>query len=191
VHEKVRQRFVDRLVDRTRALKLLSEPLDQQADVGSLNNRTLLEKALRHLADAKEKGARFLHGGNNPRHLLLEPTIIEDVTPDMLVAHEATPGPIAPIMTFTSIEEAVEMANATRYGFQAGAFTSGLANAYYLSENIKAGGVYINEATNCWEEMGAFGGVKSSGMGRMLGPWIMDQLSEPKLTLFDIGKVKK
>ena len=191
VHEKVRQPFVDLLVERTRALKLMSAPLDEQADVGSMNNRILLEKALRHLSDAKQKGARCLHGGNNPRHLMLEPTIIEDVTPDMLVAHEATPGPIAPIMTFASIEEAVELANATRYGFQAGAFTSGLANAYFLSENIKAGGVFINEATNCFDEMGCFGGVKCSGMGRMLGPWILDQLSEPKLTMFDIGKVKK
>ena len=93
--------------------------------------------------------------------------------------------------TFGSIEEAVEMANSTRFGFQFGAFTSGLANAYYLAENIKAGSVYINEATSCWDEMAPFGGVKRSGVGRMLSDWIFNELSEIKMIMFDLGKVKK
>ena len=90
-----------------------------------------------------------------------------------------------------SMKLAVELANSTRFGFQFGAFTSGLANAYYLAENIKAGRVYINEATSCWDEMAPFGGVKRSGVGRMLSNWICNELSEIKMILFDLGKVKK
>jgi acyl-CoA reductase-like NAD-dependent aldehyde dehydrogenase len=66
-----------------------------------------------------------------------------------------------------------------------------LANAYFLAENIKAGSIYINEATSCWDEMAPFGGVKRSGVGRMLSDWIFNELSEIKMILFDLGKVKK
>jgi succinate-semialdehyde dehydrogenase/glutarate-semialdehyde dehydrogenase len=163
----------------------------EKADVGPVNNEVVLDTAIRHLDDAKKKGGKFLVGGKDPKGLFVEPTVIDEATPDMLVVHEATPGPIAPILTFGSTEEAVTLANGTRYGFQTGAFTSSLANAFYLGENIKAGGVYINEATNCWEEMAPFGGIKRSGLGRMLSTWILDELTETKLTLFDLSKVKR
>ena len=190
VHKDVHQEFLSRFVERTQALKLL-DPLDEKADVGPVHNSRVLEVALTHLEDARKKGAKFLVGGNNPKGLYLEPTIIDEATGDMLVAQEATPGPIAPIMTFKNIDEAVELANSTRFGFQIGAFTSGLANAYYLAENIQAGSVYINEATNCWDEMAPFGGVKKSGIGRMLSDWTFNELSQIKMILFDLGKVKK
>jgi acyl-CoA reductase-like NAD-dependent aldehyde dehydrogenase len=190
VHKDVHKPFVDQLLERTKTLRML-DPLDKKADVGPVNNEKVLEEALRHLDDARKKGGRFLTGGNNPKGLFVEPTIIDNATQDMLVIQEATPGPVAPILTFGSVDEAVELANSTRYGFQIGAFTSSLANAFYLGENIKAGGVYINEATNCWEEVAPFGGIKKSGLGRMLSTWILDELTETKLTLFDLAKVRK
>jgi acyl-CoA reductase-like NAD-dependent aldehyde dehydrogenase len=190
VHQDVHQDFVSRFVERTQALNL-SDPLDEKADVGPVHNSKLLETALTHLEDARKKGAKFLTGGNNPKGLYLEPTIIDEATGDMLVTQEATPGPVAPIMTFENIEQAVELANSTRFGFQIGAFTSGLANAYYLADNIQAGSVYINEATNCWDEMAPFGGVKKSGIGRMLSDWTFNELSQIKMILVDLGKVKK
>jgi len=190
VHKDVHKPFVDQLLERTKALRML-DPLDEKADVGPVNNENVLEEALRHLDDARKKGGRFLTGGNNPKGLFVEPTVIDNATQDMLVIQEATPGPVAPILTFSSVDEAVELANSTRYGFQIGAFTSSLANAFYLGENIKAGGVYINEATNCWEEVAPFGGIKKSGLGRMLSTWILDELTETKLTLFDLAKVRK
>ena len=190
VHKDVHQEFVNRFVEKTRALKL-SDPLDENSDVGPVHNRKVLEVALTHLEDARKKGGKFLVGGNNREGLYLEPTVIDEAARDMLVTQEATPGPVAPIITFENIDEAVELANCTRFGFQIGAFTSGLANAYYLAENIKAGSVYINEATNCWDEMAPFGGVKRSGIGRMLSDWTFNELSEIKMILFDLGKVKK
>ena len=190
IHKDVHREFTSLFVERTKALRL-SDPMDQRTDIGPVNNQSVLEVALHHLDDARKKGGKFLTGGNSARDLYLEPTIIDEATGEMLVAREATPGPIAPLMTFGNIDEAVEMANTTRFGFQVGAFTSGLANAYYLAENIKAGSVYINEATNCWDEMAPFGGVKRSGIGRMLSDWIFQELSEIKMILFDLGKVKK
>jgi succinate-semialdehyde dehydrogenase/glutarate-semialdehyde dehydrogenase len=190
VHKDVYTDFLNRFVAATQALKL-GDPMDEDTDVGPLQNQKMLDMAIAHLEDAKVKGAKVLTGGNNTKGLYLEPTVLDNVNQEMLVAGEPTPGPIVPIMPFSDIEEAVKMANATRFGFQAGAFTSGLANAYTFSENIKAGSVYINEATSCWDEMAPFGGVKRSGMGRMLSDWILSELSQVKMTLFDLSKVKQ
>lgn len=188
IHQDVYSKFAAMFRARVKQL-LMADPLDPKTDVGPMNNQIVLETALAHIEDARLWGGNIVVGGVNPQGLYLEPTVIEDATPDMLVATEPTPGPIAPLMRFRTLDEAVELANRTRFGFQAGAFTSSLKNAFYLSENIKAGSVYINEATNCWDEMAPFGGVKRSGSGRMLSDWIFKELSYPKMTLFDLGKV--
>lgn len=190
VHKDVYRTFVDKFVEKTKSMKF-GNPMDPDTEIGPLNNKAILEKTLVNLADAKEKGGKFLTGGLEPDGFYLPPTIIDEATQDMLVTNEPTMGPVVPIMTFDTIEQAVEMANATRFGFQTGAFTSGLANAYFLSENIQSGSVYINEATSCWDEMSPFGGVKKSGMGRMLSDWVFNEMANVKMTLFDLAKVKK
>jgi acyl-CoA reductase-like NAD-dependent aldehyde dehydrogenase len=190
VHKEVHKQFVDLFVERTKCL-VFGDPLDPNTDVGPVNNATVLEMTMTLVEDARQKGARLLAGGNNTKGLYIEPTVIDAATKDMAIAQEVTMGPVTAVMTFGSIDEAVEMANSTRFGFQFGAFTSGLANAYYLAENIKAGSIYINEATSCWDEMAPFGGVKRSGVGRMLSDWIFNELSEIKMIMFDLSKVKK
>ncbi len=190
VHQDVHKQFTELFVEKTNAL-VFGDPLDPKTDVGPVNNSKVLEMTMALVEDARQKGARFLTGGNNTKGLYIEPTIIDGVTADMTITQEVTMGPVTAVMTFGNIAEAVEMANSTRFGFQFGAFTSGLANAYYLAENIKAGAVYINEATSCWDEMAPFGGVKRSGVGRMLSDWIFSELSETKMIMFDLGKVKR
>lgn len=188
VHKDVYNTFVDKFVDKTKTM-IFGDPMDPKTEIGPLNNKVILEQSLINIEDAKNKGGKFLTGGN-AQGLYLEPTIIDNATPDMLVATEPTMGPVVPIMTFDSIEQAVEMANATRFGFQMAAFTSGLASAYYLAENLEAGSIYINEATSCWDEMSPFGGVKRSGKGRMLSDWVFNELTDIKMTMFDLAKVK-
>ena len=190
VHKDVYHSFVKKFLEKTKSM-VFGDPMDIKTDIGPLNNEVILNQTLAKLIDAREKGGKFLTGGDVPKGLYLEPTIIDEATCDMLVTNEPTMGPVVPIMTFDTIEQAVEMANATRFGFQAAAFTSSLSNAYFFSENIEAGSVYINEATSCWDEMSPFGGVKKSGMGRMLSNWIFNELTNVKMTLFDLGKVKK
>ena len=190
VHQDVHRQFTDLFVEKTNAL-VFGDPLDPKTDVGPVNNAKVLEITMGLIEDARQKGARFLTGGNNTEGLYIQPTIIDAVTPDMDITQEVTMGPVTAVRTFSSIDEAVDLANSTRFGFQFGAFTSGLANAYYLAENIKAGSIYINEATSCWDEMAPFGGTKRSGVGRMLSDWIFNELSEIKMIMFDLGKVKK
>ncbi len=190
VHKDVHREFVDLFVAKTKDL-VFGDPLDEKTDVGPVNNRNVLEMTMALIEDARGKGGKFLTGGNNTEGLFIQPTVIDGATKDMAIAQEVTMGPVTAVMTFGNLNEAVELANSTRFGFQFGAFTSGLANAYYLSENIKAGSIYINEATSCWDEMAPFGGVKRSGVGRMLSDWIFNELSEIKMIMFDLSKVKK
>ena len=190
VHKDVHTAFVDLFVQKTKAL-VFGDPRDPKTDVGPVNNAAVLALTMGLIEDARKKGGQFLTGGNNTEGLYIEPTVIDEVTEDMLISQEVTMGPVTGIRTFSTIDEVVELANSTRFGFQFGAFTSGLANAYYLAENIKAGSIYINEATSCWDEMAPFGGVKRSGVGRMLSDWIFNELSEVKMILFDLGKVKR
>ncbi|MCG8615150.1 MAG: aldehyde dehydrogenase family protein, partial [Desulfobacterales bacterium] len=147
VHKEVYTEYLNKFVEKTQSM-VFGDPMDEKTDIGPLNNKVVLAQALEHLEDAKSKGGKFLTGGN-AEGLYLEPTVIDNATPDMLVTTEPTMGPVVPVMPFEDIEQAVEMANDSRFGFQVGAFTSSLANAYFLSENIEAGSVYINEATSC------------------------------------------
>jgi len=190
VHKEVHKQFVELFAEKTKGL-IFGDPLDPKTDVGPVNNPKVLETTMALVEDARRKGGKFLTGGHNTQGLYIEPTVIDNVTADMAITQEVTMGPVTAVMTFGSIDEAVELANSTRFGFQFGAFTSGLANAYFLAENIRAGSIYINEATSCWDEMAPFGGVKRSGVGRMLSDWIFNELSEIKMIMFDLGKVKR
>ena len=165
VHKDVHKEFVSKLIERTKTLKM-GDPRDETVDMGCLHSQQILDKVMTHYDDARKKGGKFLLGGNNTEGLFVDFTIIDEVTPDMLVATDETFGPVAPIITFGTIEEAVEIANSTPYGLQASAWTSSLKNAFYLGEGIKAGSVNINETNNYWDQLASFGGVKQSGPGQ-------------------------
>jgi len=189
VHKDVYKEFVGKLVEAAKAIKL-GDPLDPSSDMGPLNNQPSADKVIEDLEDAKAKGAEFLVGGDWDG-LYFEPAVIEGVTGDMLVAQEETFGPVAPLMIFNDADEAIEIANSTPYGLTAAVFTSGLKNAFYLGEGIKAGTVHINETTNYWDQQAPFGGRKKSGLGRELSDWILAEVSEPKQITFDLSKVKE
>ncbi len=188
VHESIRDEFVKKLVERTKRVKT-GDPMNEETDMGPLNNEPSARKVDSHVQDAGERGAKILTGGHRQR-LFHEPTVIDDVTPDMLLFKEETFGPVAPITTFSTLDEAIELANATQYGLTAAAFTSSLRNAFLLAEGIKSGSVNINETTNYWEQQAPFGGTKKSGLGRELSKWVMDDLTDTKTITIDIEKVR-
>lgn len=189
VHEKVHGLFVDKLVARSRQVKV-GNPLDESTDMGPLNNWNNARKVQAHLDDARARGGRFLLGGGS-NGLYFEPTIVDGVTSDFLMAREETFGPVAPLMTFGSVEEAIEIANETPYGLQGAAFTSSLRTAFLLGEGIRCGTVLINETNNYWDQLAPFGGMKKSGLGRELSDWILAELTEIKQISIDITKVKE
>lgn len=184
VHRDVQDRFVELLVERTKALKL-GDPLDEATDMGPVCTDANLVRTQEHVADAVAKGATVVHGGGAEGRLH-EPTIVTGVTEDMRIAREETFGPVAPIIAFTDDDEAIRIANATEFGLTAAVFTEDLRTAWRYAEELCHGTVHINETTNYWDQMAPFGGAKKSGAGRELSTFILDAMSETKQITWDV-----
>jgi succinate-semialdehyde dehydrogenase/glutarate-semialdehyde dehydrogenase len=185
VHEDVKDAFVAALLERTKALRV-GDPLDEETDMGPMCTREVLERTQAHIRDAVDQGARILHGGGHDGQFH-EPTVIDGVTSAMRIAKEETFGPVAPIMTFRTLDEALEVANETDYGLTASVFTRSLHDAWRAAEELRHGTVHINETTNYWDQLAPFGGAKKSGTGRELAGWIVDALTETKQITFDLS----
>ena len=185
VHESVKDEFVAALVERTKALRV-GDPLDEETDMGPLCTDEVLARTIEHVEDAVAKGARIVYGGGHEGRFH-EPTILDGVTSDMSIAKEETFGPVAPIMTFGDLDEALAVANETDYGLTAAVFTRSLHDAWHAAEELRHGTVHINETTNYWDQLTPFGGAKKSGAGRELAGWIIDALTETKQITFDLA----
>jgi succinate-semialdehyde dehydrogenase/glutarate-semialdehyde dehydrogenase len=136
-------------------------------DQGPLIDAKAVTKVEEHIADALSHGAKVMLGGK--RHalggLFFEPTILTDVTPQMLVAREETFGPVAPLFKFNTEAQAISMANDTEFGLAAYIYTRDLARSWRVSEAVEYGIVGLNTGIIS-TEVAPFGGVKESGMGR-------------------------
>ncbi len=185
VHESIKDAFVDALLERTKKLRV-GDPHADETDMGPLCTPAVLARTKAHLKDAVEKGARVVYGGGNDGQLH-EPTIVDGVTSDMRIAQEETFGPVAPIMTFSTLDEALEIANETEYGLTASVFTRSLHDAWRAAEELRHGTVHVNETTNYWDQLAPFGGAKKSGAGRELAGWMLDALTETKQISFDLS----
>ncbi|HEX5557360.1 MAG TPA: aldehyde dehydrogenase family protein [Gaiellales bacterium] len=184
VHRDVHEAFVQRLVERTKQLRV-GDPLAEETDMGPMCHRGTLERTRAHIEDAVANGAEVVIGGTS-NGMYHDPTVLTGVTNTMRIAREETFGPVAPIMAFDSLDEALEIANSTEFGLTASVFTKSLNDAWTAAEELRHGTVHINESTNYWDQMAPFGGAKKSGSGRELAGWIADALTETKQITFDL-----
>jgi acyl-CoA reductase-like NAD-dependent aldehyde dehydrogenase len=167
-HESIAERFLGSLAERTSALKL-GASLDYSMDMGSLTGERQLQHVEEHVRDAVEKGALVLAGGRRRTDLgplFYEPTILTQVTDQMRLYAEETFGPVVAVYPFASELEAVERANATRYGLNASIWTRDTARGARLAREIRAGNVNVNESyAATWGSVDSpCGGRKESGM---------------------------
>ncbi|WP_395818734.1 NAD-dependent succinate-semialdehyde dehydrogenase [Devosia sp.] len=132
---------------------------------GPLIDQKAVAKVERHLADSVDKGGRILTGGKPMGGLFFEPTIVADATPDMVLAREETFGPVAPLFKFETVEEVIEMANATEFGLASYFYAKDLSRVFKVAEALDYGMVGINTGLIS-TEVAPFGGVKQSGHGR-------------------------
>ena len=185
VHRDVKDRFVERAA-RAHQGASGGRPAGRGHRHGpAVPLRRSMRRTQEHMADAVAKGARVVHGGGTDGQFH-EPTIVDGVTSRMRIAQEETFGPVAPIMTFESLDEAIAIANETEYGLTAAVFTDSLRDAWRAAEELRHGTVHINETTNYWDQMAPFGGAKKSGAGRELAGWVIDALTETKQITFDV-----
>lgn len=185
VHERVHDEFVRRLTQRVRQLRV-GDPSREETDMGPLCNQATLQKVEQHVRDARDRGAHVEVIGDRDG-LFYPPTILTGVTEDMAIARDETFGPVAPIITFGTAEEALRIANATPFGLNAAVFTRSLSQAWRMAEGLDHGTVLVNESTNYWDQLGPFGGAKKSGVGRELSTWMLDALTEIRHIVFDIS----
>ena len=196
VSEKIHDEFVKRVIDIAKSIKL-GNPLNDDTTMGTINNEDTAAKVDRHIKDALEKGARILYGGkrakNFPTNLYYEPTVIDNVSEDMLLNTEETFGPVAAIMTFSEHDEAIEIGNRSIFGLQSALFTSSLKNAFYFAERIQTGNVVVNDSSVYWEGHTPFGGCggKRSGYGRLGGKNTILEMTDLKTIVIDLENVKK
>jgi succinate-semialdehyde dehydrogenase/glutarate-semialdehyde dehydrogenase len=190
VHEKIHDRVVEGLTKAAQTVRM-GPSLDPETTMGPLNNAHTADKVDRHLQDAREKGAEIVYGGgradNFPTRLYYQPTVIDRVTPDMLLNREETFGPVAPVLTFSDIDEAIALANDNDLGLVAGVFTSSMSNALYFGEQLEAGIVNLNEVCTYWQPHTPFGGYsgKHSGVGRLGGKYTIMEMSQIKTLVLD------
>ncbi|KAA0084561.1 aldehyde dehydrogenase [Mycolicibacterium sp. P9-64] len=186
VHESVHDRFVERVTVLSKRV-VGGDPLDERTTMGPMCFPGSFDKTRAHLEDAVAKGATIVFGGGH-HGLYHEPTVITGVTSDMAIAQDETFGPVVPIMRFSSIEQAIDVANETPYGLQAAVFTESVSKAWQLAEAIDCGTVHVNGTTNHWELLAPFGGMKKSGIGRILGVSSPVAFTNQKQITFDVSK---
>jgi acyl-CoA reductase-like NAD-dependent aldehyde dehydrogenase len=183
VHESIAKQFTELVVEETRKLEQ-GPPTGEAVDLGSMTNERQLRIVEDHIQDAVERGARIETGGRrveNSGGWFHEPTVMTNVNHLMEVMRDETFGPVLPIMTFKTDEEAVGLANDSIYGLTAAVFTSNIARGRKLAEHIDAGTVMVNEVvyTHAIAQT-PWGGVKQSGYGRTHGRLGLLELVTPQ-----------
>ena len=193
VHEDVREEYLDLLTAAIDKQIHIGDPFDDATTLGPVNNEPTAAKTERHVRDAVDHGAVVLAGGSrapsNGSELFFEATVLDGVTPDMEIAREETFGPVAPVSTIRSVDEAIRAVNDSPYGLLSAIFTRDLGAGLRFAEAVRAGWVNVNEGTNYWESHLPFGGRagSQSGVGRVGGRFSMDRLTELKTVVIDLG----
>ncbi|MDQ0926265.1 succinate-semialdehyde dehydrogenase/glutarate-semialdehyde dehydrogenase [Bacillus atrophaeus] len=169
VHESVKDEFAKKLSEQAAKLKV-GNGLEEGVNVGPIINKKGFEKIVSQIDDAVEKGAKVLVGGSYDRNddkgcYFVHPTVLSDVDTSMNIMHEETFGPVAPIISYTDIEEAIELANDTPFGLAAYFFTENYRRGIYISENLDYGIIGWNDGGPSAVQA-PFGGMKESGVGR-------------------------
>lgn len=179
VQDGIYERFAQRLVEEVGKLKV-GDGLDAGVNIGPLINTAAVSKVARHIDEALSQGARLLCGEipKGDSHFV-QPTVLGEAHAGMLLANEETFGPVAPLMRFSTEEEALASANATPYGLAAYFFTQDLRRSWRFGEALEFGMVGLNTGLISMD-VAPFGGIKQSGLGREGSKYGLDEFLEVK-----------
>ena len=193
VQRGVRDQFLDRLVARTKAIRI-GDPLDPDTQLGPLVSKPQYDKVLGYIDAGKREGAACAVGGGTPNlqgfenGLFVEPTVFADVTDGMTIAREEIFGPVMSVLDFDEEDEAVARANATPFGLAGGVFSRDLTRAHRVVGALEAGTCWINTYNLTPIEM-PFGGYKQSGFGRENGRAALEHYTQIKSVYVETGDV--
>jgi acyl-CoA reductase-like NAD-dependent aldehyde dehydrogenase len=176
--------FLDRFLPAVEALTV-GDPADEDTDVGPVIDEDAKERIIEWIEEARADGAEILAGGEE-RDGLIQPTVIGRAAPELKVSCDEVFGPVVTVNAFDSLDEAIELANSTRYGLQAGVFTSALETALRAARELDFGGVTVNEAPTFRTDQMPYGGVKDSGNTREGPHYAVRELTEEHLVVVNL-----
>jgi lactaldehyde dehydrogenase len=178
VEQPIFDKFANLLASKARELKV-GDQLQEDTDVGPLINEQAAKEVEAFINGAVEGGAKLLAGGT--RHgTFIDPTVLRDVAVDLPLFKEEVFGPVVPLVSFTSIDEAVNLANSSPYGLQSAVFTQDINKALDIAYRLEAGGVIVNWSSALRVETLPFGGIKMSGHGREGVHDTLDEMTDQK-----------
>jgi len=180
VEERVYDEFVERSVARAKK-RTVGDPFDPKTEQGPQVDDAQFDKVLSYIDAGKREGASLLCRGerSGDRGYFVQPTVFANVNDDMKIAQEEIFGPVMSIIKFKDLDEVIERANTTMYGLAAAVWTRDISKAHAISNNVRAGTVWVN-CYDVFDPAAPFGGFKQSGMGRELGEYGLQQYTEVK-----------
>ena len=164
---------------------VVGDPADAETDVGPVIDEGARERILSWIDEARDGGAEVLAGGDLDGDLI-RPTVIANAAPDLKVCREEVFGPVCVVNTYESLDEAIALANGTRYGLQAGIFTTDIRAALRAARSLEFGGVTVNEAPTFRSDQMPYGGVKDSGNTREGPAYSVRELTEQRVVIIDL-----
>ncbi len=173
-----------RLLPKVEALRL-GDPADEETDVGPLIDTDARDRVLAWIEEARAAGAEILCGGTLEGELI-RPTVIAGAGPELKVSCEEVFGPVCTVTAYDTLDEAIELANGTRFGLQAGIFTASLKSALAAAQRLEFGGVTVNEAPTFRADQMPYGGVKDSGNTREGPAWAVREMTEERLVVIEL-----
>jgi acyl-CoA reductase-like NAD-dependent aldehyde dehydrogenase len=185
VHEAVHDEFVDAFVPLVEAL-VVGDPLDERTDVSALISVPERERVRSWVDEAVAGGAAVLAGGEVRDDGVLAPTVLDGVTPDMKVCALEVFGPVVGIARYRDLDDALRLANDTRYGLQAAIFTASLADGLRAARTLDFGGVLVNEVPTYRADQQPYGGVRDSGNTREGPAYAVQEMTEPRLVVVSL-----
>lgn len=180
---KIADEFIQKFLNNTKKL-VTGDPMDPETDVGPLINKGAAIEVENRVNESVNDGAELLCGGKREGTLYM-PTILDNVDSKMKIVKYETFGPVSPIIRINGIDEAIKVANNTKYGLQAGIFTNNINNAMKAVKEIEAGGVIVNKASTYRMDNMPFGGCKMSGLGKEGIKYAIEDMTKTKIAVIN------
>ncbi len=189
VHEKVADRFQELLKEEVSKLKF-GDPMDEETDVGPVITVDEVNRIQSWIKEAVERGAKVETGGIScaEEKTVFQPTIVVDIPEESKLFYEEAFAPVVTVKRFKDIDEALRLVNRSNYGLQVGIFTNNLKNAWKFIQHAQVGGVIINDIPTFRADNMPYGGVKGSGIGREGPKFAIEDYTEIKMVVFDLGE---
>lgn len=181
-HSSIHDRFVALLAEQVAALRV-GDPADPDTQVSALITAKETERVCSWIAEADGEGARVVVGGTVGADGVLAPTLLEGVTHDMQVSRSEVFGPVVGVASYDDVDDAFARANDSRYGLQAGLFTSNLGTALRAADVLDYGGVIVNEVPTWRADQMPYGGVRDSGNTREGPAYAVQEMTERRLVV--------